>query len=104
MQYLSYSHCTCGAITVETDCGMYSCKKSNRHRFFPGLDLRKIKKYPDSYICNHCVNHYGLDLCACGSGEPYETCDDGYEECGQPMQKIGEYECVTANDAWLSVS
>lgn len=43
-----------------------------------------------SFHCNHCVNHYGLDLCACGSGEPTLECTAGFKECGKPYQTLGE--------------
>jgi hypothetical protein len=31
------------------------------------------------YNCNHCVNHWGLDLCKCGSGDPVGSCE--WEDC-----------------------
>lgn len=102
MKYISYSRCQCGAVTVQTDLGTYSCLEINRQKFFPGLDLRKIRRFPNSYCCDHCVNHYGLDLCGCGSGEAYGKCDNELEECQLPMQKIGEYERVTAANSWLA--
>ena len=37
---------------------------------------------------HHCVNHYGLDLCACGSGMAPDECDFGDEVCGRPYQSI----------------
>jgi len=99
-----YTECVCGAITLEGEDGLsYSCARKNLKRFLPSLDLRKVKRAykHKTCCCDHCVNHYGLDLCACGSGEPYEKCDAGLEVCGQPMQKVGEYDCVVAKDSWL---
>lgn len=100
MQYLSYSTCQCGAITIETDQGTYTCLMKNRHVFFQNLDLRKIPKTMSSYLCNHCVNHWGLDLCGCGSGEPYGHCPNMEPECQIPMQKIGSYDHVQSSGAW----
>lgn len=91
--FTNYTECVCGAITLEDAHGRtYSCDRKNLKRFLPDIDLRKIKRAykQKTYACDHCVNHYGLDLCACGSGEPYEKCDAGLEECGQPMQTIGQ--------------
>lgn len=83
----SYSMCDCGAITIYTDDGQsYSCQRKNLKKYIPNIDLRKINRLQKSYCCNHCVNHYGMDLCACGSGELIGECENGLEECGKPMQ------------------
>ena len=71
-----YSKCDCGAITIYTDKMSYSCYQKNLKKFFPGIDLRKLVRYPQSFCCDHCVNHYGLDLCGCGSGNPFGKCDE----------------------------
>ena len=97
-----YNKCQCGAITIETAAGTYSCKASEFKKFFPNVDLRRCKaaKGPREWsCCNHCVNHYGLDLCSCGSGEKVGQCDCGSPE---PMQKYGEYESVCAADSLLA--
>ena len=73
-------------------------KKSQK--IFPNVDLRKIVRYETSFCCNHCVNHYGLDLCGCGSGEEFGKSNNGFDECKVPMQKIGEYACIKAGDGW----
>lgn len=101
MNIIGYSKCDCGAITIYTDELSYSCKQENLKKFFPGIDLRKIERYQKSYCCDHCVNHYGLDLCGCGSGEPFGECDNDLEECKVPMQVVGGYACVRAGDSWL---
>lgn len=101
MSEISYFKCSCGAVTVEVDGSTYSVKRSRLKEFFPDLDLRKCRKYSDVFCCDHCVNHYGLDLCGCGSGEPFGKCESGLPECGFPMQKVGEYSFVQSSDGWL---
>lgn len=96
-----YSKCDCGAITLYTDEGNYNCKQKNLKKFFPDIDLIKIPRLQTTYCCNHCVNGYGLDLCGCGSGEDFGKCDGEFDECNQPMQKLGEYTKVIAKDAWI---
>ena len=81
--------CECGAVTVEIEGENYSMKPKDFRRIF-GVDRvpRVANKW---YSCNYCVNNWGIDLCACGSGNHYKKCREGYKECGKPMQKIGEY-------------
>lgn len=99
MSYEGYSRCACGAITVTVDGQDYSCLAFRRKKFFPGLDLRKVPHFEITYCCNHCVNHYGLDLCGCGSGELFGHCDGGTNACKAPMQKLGEYTSVTDSNS-----
>lgn len=101
LTFVSYYRCICGAITLVTDDGRnFSCEESNFDRFFSGIDLNDLKQEADTFFCNHCVNHYGLDLCACGSGEAPENCGNGFDCCGHPMQSLeGGYTHVRAGDA-----
>jgi hypothetical protein len=39
--------------------------------------------------CNYCVNHWGIDLCACGSGEHYTKCNEALRLLNT---KVGEVE------------
>ena len=76
----------CGAITVTIAGRNYSMNvKSFKDRY--GVDrVPTIKQH--CYCCDYCVNHYGTDLCACGSGKHYRKCKEGLRECGRPMQVI----------------
>ena len=102
MNYEKYSRCACGAITVTVDGQDYSCLAYRRKKFFPGLDLRKVPRFETSYSCNHCANRFGLDLCGCGSGNEFGYCDGGFDAWEVPMQKLGEYTCVTDGDSWVA--
>jgi hypothetical protein len=80
------SRCGCGAVTVEHDGQCYSMKEENLQSYFPEL----MDTAPDCEVgsCDYCINHWGVDLCACGSGLKYTDCPMGYRECGRPMQVI----------------
>lgn len=88
MKIEGYYKCNCGAITIITSEKEVSCSMKNLKKFFENLDLRKITKYPKVYACNHCVNHYGLDLCSCGSGEEPDKCTNDFDMCGTPYQNL----------------
>ena len=97
-----YSACECGALTLYLESGeSYSVAKNRRKELLPGLDLRRVRRLQESWCCDHCVNHYGLDLCACGSGMRTEECENGFPECGKPMQVFGGRTHVVAKGAWL---
>lgn len=97
---LWYSRCSCGAITITTEYGEYSCEYKDFHKYFPNVDLRMCKKVrlQESYSCNYCVNHYGIDLCSCGSGEKVGHCDCGSTKS---MQEYGQYDKVIDSNSWL---
>lgn len=97
MEISNYQKCNCGAITVYTEDGIsYSVHKNNFKKFFPNIDLRTLKgrRLNELCSCNHCVNHWGLDLCGCGSGAFFGECKNNEIECSKPMQKIDQYEFV----------
>ena len=73
---LSYSKCNCGAITLWFDNG---ASNSMRMETFEklGLDLSEAEKLQASYCCDHCANHWGIDLCECGSGKMVGKCECG---------------------------
>jgi len=101
------AHCICGAFTVTINRKDYSVHEDNFHKYFPNIDEKLLKKYSDKIMgsygnCNWCVNHWGLDICACGSGEPYQECDNGFDECGNPMQSLESgYNHVRSAGSWI---
>lgn len=76
---MTATKCDCGAVTVSCD----------EPRFSNSMTMDTfLKEFPNIPLedemfcnCNHCVNHWGLDLCGCGSGEPVGECGEGYDEC-----------------------
>lgn len=109
-QFIGFYRCKCGAITfIADDKREFSCFEKNLDKFIPEEELPKycadgkpenLVQYTDVFACNHCVNHYGLNLCACGSGESPDECSFGDKVCGLPMQSLTEgYSSVTADDA-----
>lgn len=87
--------CICGALTFEREHGIgYSVERDNAPEYFPELSeefFERIDKQIAEYChCNHCVNHWGLDLCACGSGEKTCECTEELSECGISAQHLEE--------------
>jgi len=80
--------CQCGAVTVTGDGFNNSMTLKTFRAEHPGMRLSQKNKFSN---CNHCVNHWGIDLCGCGSGEPVGKCDGGYTECRNkiPAQEKG---------------
>ena len=76
-------NCQCGAYTVTISGVEYSIPSEIFKEKFGDL-----KPEYTVQCCNYCVNGWGIDLCACGSGEKYNECDGGFNECGQPMQSM----------------
>ena len=69
----NYDLCTCGAVTLNFENGeTNSILKKNLKKF--NITLKGIKKINTYTCCNHCVNHYGIDVCECGSGLPTNKC------------------------------
>ena len=85
LKVVEYSRCQCGAITLTFDNGAHSSmRESTRKKLH--ISLRGARKMQTVYCCDHCVNHYGIDLCSCGSGKKVGKCDCGSTE---PMQQLG---------------
>ena len=99
----AYQRCVCGAIALFTDNDdvSYHVRSTKLKQFFPDVDLRKLSRLPNSFCCNHCVNHYGVDLCGCGSGCLFGKCNEGLPECQLPMQLFGKWTRIVAEDAFV---
>lgn len=97
--------CACGAVTFEGDRRIsfgdtgkatYSVMPDNGSKVFSRISIpatfwEALKGCEDDYWnCNHCVNHWGLDLCACGSGEYVDECQENTAYCGQPESLLRE--------------
>ena len=73
--------CQCGAVTVIFFDGVEnSMSQETYHKLKPRFDLSDAETLGGFHQCNHCVNHWGIDLCKCGSGEPVGQC-----LCGSPQ-------------------
>jgi hypothetical protein len=94
------SKCRCGALTVEIDGNDYSMSSETFNKTFPQSNSADYEVI--WHNCNHCVNHWGIDLCGCGSGEPFGNCDNNMEECDRPAQNIetGVTKCYGAG-GWM---
>lgn len=76
------TRCECGAISVTIAGKDYSMSDETFTKRY-GIEIGA------QWInCNHCINHWGIDLCGCGSGEQFNECGEGLDECGTPMQSI----------------
>lgn len=85
--------CECGAVTLEV-CLIgeqkptrFSMKRETFDENLGHLDI-DLGETCTFHCCDHCVSHWGVDICACGSGQDYEECDAGLSECGSPFQSI----------------
>ena len=88
MKITEVQPCNCGAVTLYFESGDNNSLSPENA---PNLGIKIPKPTLETSIhCNHCINHYGLDLCACGSGESPKDCDGGFSECGKPYQTIGK--------------
>jgi hypothetical protein len=72
----SYSKCACGAITIFFTNGASNSMRPATAKNL-GIDLRHYKRLTPTCCCDHCVNHWGIDLCECGSGEKVGKCSCG---------------------------
>lgn len=71
--------CKCGAVTIRFD---NSASNSMFWETFEKLDLDTgdATWLHQSYCCDHCVNHWGIGLCGCGSGQKVGKCECGSQK------------------------
>jgi hypothetical protein len=81
--------CACGAVTVHDNelNESWSMPLKIFRKNFLGMRLQIKHGYS---MCNYCGNNWGVDLCACGSGNKFNECHEGFPECGTPYQKLDE--------------
>lgn len=77
-----YQKCECGAVTIYFENGAESSMRQRTAKKM-GIDLRRYKRLKPSFACNHCINHWGIDLCECGSGELVGKCECGSKNAMQ---------------------
>lgn len=90
--------CSCGALTVDMHDGKSYHMKPATFRSYFGVDRvpTAVNAKSPYGCCDYCVNHYGVELCACGSGKSVKLCKEnimhkGKKICGHPFEKIGEW-------------
>ena len=92
MEITYINNCQCGAVTILFDNGASNsmCRDTFEQL---NLDIQNAERLPDSYCCDHCVNHWGIDLCECGSGELVGECECGsqnaHDTLGVKFDSIG---------------
>lgn len=89
------TECQCGAFSLEADLDdgshqTYSMSAETLNAKFSKEAIQPILSDQVYSSCNHCVNHWGVDICACGSGEAPDECGNDLEVCGNPMQTLGD--------------
>ena len=75
--------CSCGAWGIADATGEVKfCSDLKTLEHYTGMHFTKqeIDNALHLWGCNHCCNHWGLDLCECGSGEPVGECECGSHE------------------------
>jgi hypothetical protein len=92
------TRCKCGAVTVTINGQDYSMRGKKFKELFPG----EVVPRATMYGCNFCINHWGLELCGCGSGATFGKCPMQMSECRRPAQDIdlGLTRCHCDSGGW----
>lgn len=77
---LNVIRCDCGAVTISDNLYSNSMFYSTFRNEYPDLILGQLT----DLHCDHCVNHWGIDLCICGSGIVPDKC------CNEPAQIVNQ--------------
>lgn len=96
--------CLCGAISVEGPGFKNHMREVAFKHLFPGIRVQRKCPY---WQCDHCVNHWGVDVCGCGSGQPVGACEGECADCkeGTASETLGEkrpglIEVLTNRGGW----
>lgn len=87
----TYVKCdNCGAVTItDTNGTSYSMRNSTFNRLRKEGSISIVgEKLQNYYICDHCVNKFGIDLCSCGSGAPVGKCSCGSKRASQTLGEV----------------
>ena len=77
--------CECGSYTIIINGIEYSMPEEEFHKRFGYEKAEHVV-----FQCNYCMNNWGIDLCACSSGEKVDECKGNTPVCGTPMQILVE--------------
>lgn len=80
-QVTSIQHCQCGATTVYLDNDSNASMPFESYQEKFGEETKLMRSGRTMTCCNYCVNHWGVDLCGCGSGQKVGECDGNFTEC-----------------------
>lgn len=72
----AYRCSNCGAITVTCNEFTNSMPIELFKKNFKNLRISR-----EVINCDYCINHWGIDLCGCGSGEKLGKCENDFYEC-----------------------
>jgi hypothetical protein len=62
------------------------------------LDTGDATWLHQSYCCDHCVNHWGIDLCECESGARVGECECGSQKAHDTLGiKYGSFGAILKN-------
>ena len=87
-QTLIATRCHCGSMTIWGQDFINSMSEKTFEKEFAGVPVSD-----NVYChCDHCVNHWGIDLCGCDSGEPVGQCSNGFDECHNHIAAQMKYE------------
>lgn len=94
--------CNCGAITIDSVVGAeekFSCSMTQDTFDDLCVDNFTLEWMNECYNCNHCVNHWGIDICKCGSGDPIGECT--WDECPHTENKEAMQEFLSPQQILL---
>ena len=102
-EIIEHSKCKCGALTIELENvntgkrievnfkGTLKAFKNLYSQYIVGdYNKQAWNRRNHYYNCNYCVNHWGLDLCGCGSGEKFGKCKENTNYCHNPAQSLDD--------------